>query len=40
MMKKNRPQSMTRPPVVVQNLPLTVMPAKALPLLPVCEMVA
>ena len=38
MMKKKRPQSIAMPPMVDQNVPLTVMPAKALPLLPVCEM--
>ena len=40
MMKRKRPMSIARPPAVAQNLPLTVMPAKALPLLPVCERVA
>src|SRR5664280_1271228 len=40
MMKKKRPHIMTRPPAVDQNLPLTVIPAKALPLLPVWEIVA
>ena len=39
MMKKKRPHIMHSPPMVLQNRPLAVRPAKALPLLPVCEIV-
>ena len=39
MMKRKRPHSITSPPIVLQKRPLAVRPAKALPLLPVSEMV-